>query len=69
VPKTLFEVGAIDQFDVSKDGRFLIKVAARRSCVERPVDGGAQLAGGFEEITPKASWADRSGRFRVRHSA
>ncbi len=32
VPKALFEVGAIDQFDVSKDGRFLIKV---------PQDGAA----------------------------
>ena len=37
VPKPLFEVAALGQFDVSKDGRFLIQVPVEQSSVSVPL--------------------------------
>jgi hypothetical protein len=37
VPKALFEVAALAQFDVSKDGRFLIQVPVEQASTKVPV--------------------------------
>ena len=37
VPKPLFQVAALAQFDVSKDGRFLIQVPVRQAATNVPL--------------------------------
>ena len=37
VPKALFEVAAIAQFDVSKDGRFLIQAPVEQAATSVPL--------------------------------
>ena len=37
VPKPLFEVAAVGQFDVSKDGRFLIQVPVEQAAANVPL--------------------------------
>ena len=71
VPKPLFEVRQSAQFDVSKDGRFLIHVPRDQSADERSADGRRQLAGLAEEVkriwacgdSPRCFWFGKNATF------